>query len=212
MQLNVFERSWKTLKIYTLFYTLSSILKKCKTKKLSQLCLPPSSAVRAEILSLIKGFVYRRSLQPYCVQLPLPSSLLVPQVPSSRKGSKQSVLSFRFTSLRFIRSHTVCIYWRARRQQREEAKHALMQAQSGQSLHASASLRYAVTFRFVSCLFPHAGQSWMKGCIPFIRKNWNSCKRSSWRLYGSSFCRSRQMHLVLKIVRENESASSSCRN
>ena len=34
-----------------------------------------------------------------------------------------------------------------------------MQAQSGQSLHASALLRYAVAFRFVSCLFPHVGQS-----------------------------------------------------
>ena len=58
-----------------------------------------------------------------------------------QEGSKQSVHSFSFTSLRFIRSHTVCIYQRARKQQREEAKHALMQAQSGQSLHASAPLQ-----------------------------------------------------------------------
>ena len=39
----------------------------------------------------------------------------------------------------------------------KEATHAFMQAQSGQSLRASASLRYTAALRFVSCLFPQAG-------------------------------------------------------
>ena len=34
----------------------------------------------------------------------------------------------------------------------------------------------------------------MKGVAPSIRKNWNYIKHSSWRLYGSSFCKSRQTY------------------
>ena len=86
-----------------------------------------------------------------------------------------------------------------------QATHArTMQAQSGQSLHASASLRYAVAFRFVSCLFPHVGQSSFKKQFIFRRQNWNYSKHWSWRLYGSSFCKSRQTFLSSTSCSVNE--------
>ena len=83
------------------------------------------------------------------------------------KGSKQTARSFRCTSFRFIRSQTVCIYWKARRKQSKRAKHAgivkakreAMQAQAGQSLQERRAERQRSkaahrSFRFVSCLFP----------------------------------------------------------
>ena len=92
------------------------------------------------------------------------------QVPSSKKVANRQLS--HFASLRcapFLRrlfaftSKLACSSVRQRHTQES------MQAQSGQSLHASASLRYAVAFRFVSCFFPHAGKFWLEGLNTFIR-------------------------------------------
>ena len=54
-------------------------------------------------------FFQFRLLRPYFIPPPLSKSLLVLEVSLSSKGSKQTALSFRFTSLRSIPSQTVCI-------------------------------------------------------------------------------------------------------
>lgn len=94
-----------------------------------------------------------------------PHGLIISE--AKKRSSKQTARSFRCTSFRFIRSQTVCIYWKARRKRSKRAKHAgivkakreAMQAQAGQSLQERRAERQRSkaahrSFRFVSCLFP----------------------------------------------------------
>ena len=90
------------------------------------------------------------------------------------KGRQQTVLS--------LRSFTDCCHIRESSQEGLCANGASSNASTVSPV--ATCICFAVALRFVSCLFPHAGKFWMQGCIPFIRKNWNSSKRSSWRLYG----------------------------
>ena len=69
------------------------------------------------------------------------------------EGSKQSVHSFSSTSLRFIRSHTVCIYWRARKWAFVQARKQAMKAQSA----ANATVPLRGPSAFCICLFPQVG-------------------------------------------------------
>lgn len=122
-------------------------------------------------------------------------------MPSSKKvANRQLTHSASLRCAPFLRRLFAFTSKLAGSRAKQRRTQELMQAQSGQSLHASASLRYVVAFRFVSCLFPHEGQSWVKGMQPFIRKNWNYSKHWSWRLYGLSFCSTLQLSRSFKML------------
>ena len=89
-----------------------------------------------------------------------PHGLIISE--AKKRSSKQTARSFRCASFRFIRSQTVCIYWKARRKRSKRAKHAgivkakreAMQAQSGQSLQERLAKNGAKQLAAPSALCP----------------------------------------------------------
>ena len=63
-----------------------------------------------------------------------PHGLIISE--AKKRSSKQTARSFRCTSFRFIRSQTVCIYWKARR---KRSKRALWKQSEKQCKHRQAS-------------------------------------------------------------------------